>query len=217
RWYCAACACAKARWGRGICCPLTQAQVTLSPTEENTGVTARGHQIEEEAMNFLHVLFGFSGRINRAKYWLALLFWIIVEIVVFAVLGGMLAKDILALGSEPSGADVVRVILSFGIGIILVILLVLLPMIVSGFAIGIKRLHDRDQSGWWILLFYFAPAVASGIGQNSDSGAVAAVLGLVSLGISIWAFVVLGCLRGTRGPNQYRPDPPGGTMAVAAA
>src|SRR5262245_40233143 len=29
---------------------------------------------------------------------------------------------------------------------------------VSGLAIGAKRLHDRDRSGWWILLFYAVPA-----------------------------------------------------------
>jgi len=169
-------------------------------------------------MNFLQVLFGFHGRLNRAKYWLALLFWIVVEIVVFAVVGGMWAKDILSLGSEPSGADILRVILSFGIGILLVILLVLVPMIVSGFAIGIKRLHDRDQSGWWILLFYFGPAVASALAQRSDSGSLVLVLSLVSIGIWIWAIVVLGFLRGTRGPNRYGPDPLGGSdVGIVAA
>ena len=167
-------------------------------------------------MNFLQVLFSFQGRINRAKYWLAALFWVVVDIVVFGVLAVMLGNRLLALGSEPTGAEIVQAILSFGLGIILVCLLVVMPAFVSYLAIGIKRLHDRDQSGWWILLFYFGPAVASAIGQNSDSGAVALVLGLVSLGISIWAFVVLGCLRGTRGPNRYGPDPLGGTVGTVA-
>ena len=167
-------------------------------------------------MNFLQVLFSFHGRINRAKYWLAVLFWTVVDIVVFGFLAVSLAKDILALGSEPSGADIVRVILNFGMGIGLVCLLVLVPGIVSWFAIGIKRLHDRDQSGWWMLLFFFGPAVATALGHNSDSGALALVLSLVSLGISIWAFVVLGCLRGTRGPNRYGPDPLGGEIGMVA-
>jgi uncharacterized membrane protein YhaH (DUF805 family) len=167
-------------------------------------------------MNFLHVLFSFRGRINRAKYWLAILFWTVVDIVVFAVLAGMLAKHILALGSEPSPEDVVRVIWSFGLGIVLVILLVFVPMIVSGIAVGIKRLHDRDQSGWWILLFYFGPAVASAIAHRSDTDAVALVLSLVSVGISIWAIVVLGFLRGTPGPNRYGPDPLGAAMVAAS-
>jgi len=168
-------------------------------------------------MNFLQVLFSFRGRINRAKYWLAAVFWAVVDFIVFGVLTVMLAKDILALGSEPSGADIVRVILNFGLGIVLVILLVLVPSLVSWFAIGVKRLHDRDQSGWWMLLFFFGPGVASAVGQNSHSDALALVLSLVSIGISIWAFVVLGCLPGTRGPNRYGPDPLGGTVPVVAS
>jgi uncharacterized membrane protein YhaH (DUF805 family) len=168
-------------------------------------------------MNFLQVLFSFHGRINRAKYWLAALFWVVVESVIFAILFSTLAKNIVALGAEPSLADIVGVILSFGISIVLVFLVVLVPAFVSWLAVGIKRLHDRDQSGWWILLFYFGPAVASALARNSDSGAAALILGLASLAISIWAFVVLACLRGTRGPNQYGPDPLGAPVATVAA
>ena len=167
-------------------------------------------------MNFLQVLFSFYGRINRAKYWLAVVFWVVVDMVVFGVLAVMLANRVLGLGSEPTGREILGVILSFGLGIILVGVLVLVPSIVSWFAIGVKRLHDRDQSGWWILLFYFGPAVASGLAQNSDSGAAALILSLVSLGIWIWALVVLGFLPGTRGPNRYGPDPLGGNVAMAA-
>jgi uncharacterized membrane protein YhaH (DUF805 family) len=172
----------------------------------------------DQAMNFAQVLFSFRGRINRAKYWLAVLFWTVVAIVVFGVMAGMLAKDIVALGSEPSAEDVVRVILSYGIGFVLVFLVVFVPMMVSSLAIGIKRLHDRGQSGWWIVLFYFGPAAASAIGRSSGSEAVLLVLSLVSFGISIWAIVVLGFLRGTRGPNRYGPDPLGAdAVGIVAA
>ena len=33
-------------------------------------------------------------------------------------------------------------------------IIVVIPMLVSGIAVGIKRLHDRNKSGWWLLLFY---------------------------------------------------------------
>lgn len=33
------------------------------------------------------------------------------------------------------------------------------------------------------------------------------LISLVSLALSLWAFVELGCLRGTIGPNQYGADP----------
>jgi uncharacterized membrane protein YhaH (DUF805 family) len=33
------------------------------------------------------------------------------------------------------------------------------------------------------------------------------VLHVISFAISVWAFVELGCLLGTVGPNRYGPDP----------
>ena len=39
-----------------------------------------------------------------------------------------------------------------------VALIAYIPLIVSGLAVGIKRLHDRDKSGWWLLLFYLGAA-----------------------------------------------------------
>ena len=53
----------------------------------------------------------------------------------------------------------------------------------SVFAVYAKRWHDRGKSGWWSLI------------------------GLVPLIGGIWLIVELGILEGTRGPNQYGPDP----------
>ena len=80
-------------------------------------------------------------------------------------------------------------------------------MTVSGVAVGLKRLHDRGMSGWWLLVFYLLPAVLDGIGRAVDVPIVFSLAGSV---ISIWALVVLGFLRGTAGVNQYGPDPLGG-------
>jgi uncharacterized membrane protein YhaH (DUF805 family) len=74
-----------------------------------------------------------------------------------------------------------------------------------GLAVVTKRLHDRDKSAWWLILFYFAPPILQGIGRRS--GAAGFVLILIGLGIGIWAFVEIGCLRGTAGLNSYGPDP----------
>ena len=35
------------------------------------------HRGREDDMSLLHLLFGFSGRINRAKFWLAVVLWIV--------------------------------------------------------------------------------------------------------------------------------------------
>jgi len=44
-------------------------------------------------------------------------------------------------------------------------------------------------------------------GALPQSNPMMTVLRLVSLGLSLWGFVELYCLRGTTGANQYGPDP----------
>ncbi len=69
---------------------------------------------------------GFSGRARRSEYWWFVLFTVIVDIVVSAIDA--------AIGSSILG--------------IIVSLALLLPSL----AVGIRRLHDTDRSGWWILI-----------------------------------------------------------------
>jgi hypothetical protein len=44
-------------------------------------------------------------------------------------------------------------------------------------------------------------------GNPLNMGPLDYLLGIIQLGIGIWALVELGCLRGTVGPNQHGPDP----------
>jgi len=155
-------------------------------------------------MSFAHVLFGFSGRINRGKYWAAVVFWIVVLIVASGIIISLIGLG----ASDFSADDVGGVIAALGAGIV---------VIISYFAVGIKRLHDRNKSGWWILLFYVGPMVLQGIANTSTSDVVSSGLGLVGFIISIWALVELGFLRGTVGPNQYGPDPLAPTPAAVPA
>jgi uncharacterized membrane protein YhaH (DUF805 family) len=180
----------------------------FSTSSARTSFTAmaRGHRLPTvgfgATMNFAHVLFGFSGRINRAKYWLAALFWFLVAIAAFGVVIFLIGVG----ASDFSADDIGGVIAAFGLGI-LVIAIVLIAMLISYFAVGIKRLHDRNKSGWWILLFYAGPLVLNVIGGSSQSDVVSSFLALASFAITIWALVELGFLRGTVGLNQYGPDP----------
>jgi uncharacterized membrane protein YhaH (DUF805 family) len=144
-------------------------------------------------MDLVNLFFSFQGRINRAKYWLVTLIWLAVWIVVWL-------------------AIIAAVFTSGSWGLAGVIgLLVLIPSIVSGVSVGIRRLHDRDKSGWWLLVFYLVPGILQSAG--SQMGTVGLILSLAGFGVSVWAFVELGCLRGTAGPNTYGPDP---LAAVAA-
>ena len=62
--------------------------------------------------------------------------------------------------------------------------LILYPLFFWGLAaIATKRLHDRAKAPVWFLLL------------------------LIPIVGPLWVFVELVCLRGTRGENQYGPDP----------
>ena len=135
--------------------------------------------------NILQLWFSFMGRINRAKFWL-------VGLINFAII-------LVGAGAAYAIGTIGWVI--FG--------LFYLALLVSGVAITVKRLHDRDKSGWWALVFILVPGVLSGIGAAVGQAA-SAVTGLIGLGISIWAFVELGCLAGTQGDNRFGADPLGG-------
>ena len=99
----------------------------------------------------------FNGRSSRSAYWWWYLF-VIIGAVVFAVVDGII-------GTYP-----------------LLYLLWVLAVIFPQFAVSIRRLHDIDKSGWWILF-----------------GLVPLIGGIMLL---IWAVS-----RGTEGPNQFGEDP----------
>lgn len=75
---------------------------------------------------------GFSGRAGRREYWMFVLVYMLIYIglaILTAIMPNMLAK-LLGL-----------VTLVFAVGL-------LIPSI----AAGVRRLHDSDHSGWWMLL-----------------------------------------------------------------
>lgn len=143
-------------------------------------------------MNLATLLFSFQGRINRAKFWLAILIYFIAFLVIFLLFGAVAA----AVNYELSMTTLV-----------ILAAIVYIPILISGIAVGIKRLHDRNKSGWWLLLFYLVPNVLQGIGGASGGQGIGMIFALIGFAISIWALVELGILRGASGPNQYGPDP----------
>jgi Protein of unknown function (DUF805) len=68
------------------------------------------------------------------------------------------------------------------------ILIANIPAVIAGIAVGIKRLHDRDKSGWWLLLFYLVPGLLEGIGRSIAGPAriLGVALGVASAAITIW-------------------------------
>src|SRR5262249_42370310 len=83
-----------------------------------------------------------------------------------------------------------------------------IAVLVVAVAIGVKRLHDRDKSGWFLLLFWGMPL---GVDQLTDYveniPAAEWALHIIALALWIWGLIELGFLRGTTGPNRFGADP----------
>lgn len=131
------------------------------------------------------LFFSFSGRINRAKYWLASILLLLAFLLLIFV-----ALVPFAISADELTIVVLVPLLVIGAGVM-----------ISGLAIASKRLHDRNKSAWWLLLFYVAPGFLGAIGD------VGLILHFISFAISIWALIELGFLRGTAGANRFGPDP----------
>ena len=114
---------------------------------------------------------GFSGRARRKEYWMFTLFSVI-----FAVVA-MILDNVLGLASKEIGYGPI-----YG----LYALAVLLPSL----AVSVRRLHDTDRSGWWLLI------------------ALIPFLG----GIVLLVFMVL---EGNHSDNRFGPDPKAGEGAAA--
>jgi uncharacterized membrane protein YhaH (DUF805 family) len=147
-------------------------------------------------MSMTQLLFSFEGRLNRKPWWLTNIA-VGVGVTVLLLLG-------LAMVGEHKFTEA---FLTMALLIILYI-----PLLWVSLALGAKRLHDRDKSAWWLALIYLGPGIASGIGDQMDS--MGFVLHLVAFAITVWAFVELGCLRGTLGPTgtvptHWGPSPSG--------
>jgi uncharacterized membrane protein YhaH (DUF805 family) len=104
----------------------------------------------------------FSGRARRTEYWLFVLFNMVIA-VLLSVIDYVL--------SSP------------GIIGLLFALAILLPSI----AVGVRRLHDTDRSGWWLLIA-FVPLIG---------------------GIVLLVFFVLDS---TPGDNKYGANPKAATV-----
>jgi uncharacterized membrane protein YhaH (DUF805 family) len=104
----------------------------------------------------LHIFFALEGRIGRKTWWLY---------GVLAIIGlGLVGTALLRIAGVSAGAAeaTMNVVL-------------LWPAI----AVSVKRWHDRDKRGWWVLV-----NVIPFVGW-------------------IWVLVECGMLRGTKGPNRF--------------
>ncbi len=169
-------------------------------------------------MPLSQLLFSFTGRIQR-------LYWWVTTIAVGAAAGA--ASTILNVAAKSAGqfeinpeTQIVEPTGIFGAALAAIGL----ANLWINYALSAKRLHDRDRTGWWLLVqvlllvvavFLVVLAIAMPEEQKTVWWAIAAPVGIAAFVISIWLFVEIGFLKGTQGPNRYGPDPLGATQADA--
>jgi uncharacterized membrane protein YhaH (DUF805 family) len=163
-------------------------------------------------MDWVWYLFGFKGRINRAKMWLALLIimcWMIFLGGLTLVIGGLTSfrfgiDDIFAVLDPATWHSLSPADLGFGIvrtiesGLFLWVYL----------ATSIKRLHDRDKSGWWMVPFFAVPGIDSRFADRiGEYWMLAMPFALMAFVFCIWGFVEMYCRKGSRKTNRFGPNP----------
>jgi uncharacterized membrane protein YhaH (DUF805 family) len=88
----------------------------------------------------------FQGRSTRMEFWMFTLFVTIVMIVLQVLLGIMFASS---MSVDPQTG----VVTGGGIGMAAIIIWVFyLAILVPSIAVAVRRMHDQDKSGWFILI-----------------------------------------------------------------
>jgi uncharacterized membrane protein YhaH (DUF805 family) len=108
----------------------------------------------------------FSGRSRRKEYWMFLL-GVVIAAVVLSIVEGILGVSGMVGGVYGPLTT-----------------LLLLGVFIPSLACQVRRFHDQDKSGWFVLLAFIP------------------ILG----GLAVLVFM---CLEGNRGPNRYGEDPKG--------
>lgn len=173
-------------------------------------------------MDWTWYLFRFDGRINRALLWQALLI-----AALLAALLGVIGQVIHLINAE--GALKLSLKLDFDFGLDDLFKLVdprayrsLAPvdrtnLILKAFglslflwiylATAIKRLHDRDRSGWWLVPFFFLPGLYNQFSDLLPNSTWMLPFWLVAAILWLWGFVEMFIVSGSVGDNRFGPDP----------
>jgi uncharacterized membrane protein YhaH (DUF805 family) len=169
-------------------------------------------------MDWTWYLFRFDGRINRAKLWLAGLIMLSGMIFLVALTIGII---VLLSGKPPAQFDI-------GLGDVFKLFNPAtyrslswadLPALVSKtvgsalclwvyLATSIKRLHDRDKRGWWIIPFVVLPGSYNTLsGWWPEDSYLDMLHGIIAFIAYIWGFIEMYCLKGSPKTNRFGADP----------
>ena len=172
-------------------------------------------------------ILSFEGRINRFKYWYALfasgisclVFMLLLAFAIGGIFGAtvtsvhihfsdvfnnppsfLFGANFQGAGATSHAAPISLLFHAAGTPIFIVAIWFLA-------ATTIKRLHDCNKGGWWIVPFFIAPALLSGFADHLDDSNTVVALLLVAVSLNLWGFFELLFHKGTSGPNRFGADP----------
>ena len=133
----------------------------------------------------------FTGRARRSEYWFFALFeGAAAALFVFAYMqirfGPMADMRLGDPDYHPPQFDPTSLLVLSAAALVF-----LAANLLPSLAVSVRRLHDLDFSGWWLLLFF-----------------VLGILPLIGIFSSLLQFIWFS-MAGTRGDNRYGPDPKG--------
>jgi uncharacterized membrane protein YhaH (DUF805 family) len=134
---------------------------------------ASNSQLVSPKQGIKQVLFSFTGRIPRRTYWL----WRIVSVMAFIIPFSLISPFLAGQSDAGDGAP------EISSAVAILPFLMAIPLLWIGLSLQVKRWHDRNKSGIWVLI------------------SIIPIIG------PIWSFIECGCLPGTVGQNSYGPDP----------
>jgi uncharacterized membrane protein YhaH (DUF805 family) len=177
-------------------------------------------------LDWVWFLFEFDGRINRAKVWLAMLViicWMIflaflmlfidrgfgspVKSIhlnvndIFALVDPAVLRAAIARMREGKEASPAHLVLTFfhAAGTLIFAWV--------DVATCVKRLHDRDKSGWWIVPYFAFPGLYAQFADRLPDSYLLFPIPWAALLLLIAGFIDIYCLSGTRWTNRYGPNP----------
>lgn len=175
----------------------------------------------------------FEGRSRRSEFWFWVLFRILLGMALGAIAGIVLVPVFMDLAANPKMDDSHSIALMGRMfSIYPLYTLVGLGLFLPTLAVTVRRLHDINRSGWWVLLpagafiggmilfmvvcGFTAFNVAGMHGHATDTQNMAAfvtiflsVFGCIALPVLIADVVMLifFVTEGTKGPNRFGEDP----------
>ena len=165
---------------------LSDTKEQLAELEAEAALAKDNHDTARSLLRSLKRVFthcdNFRGRSRRSEFWTFIAFNVLVCTVLYAVLFSSIGRDYITISDAPTEEEywhrLIHSCLSSHLVVTLVILGYLLLILLPLLSVTVRRLHDTNRCGWWILLAVVPFFFASEIG-------ISPYIGLLLLGIML--------------------------------